>query len=398
MDNLKGVFVSLSLDGDSLEGYGFSMDADLAVTNCSQASNFQSYLDSYNKAVKSYNRLINPVPDDIQNFRDNIQTYGVDKKDAYIWYAFGVVAGLVLCYVVFGLWRKSIGWLRVTIFVSLIIVLAVSALCSVVLLLLMYLADYCMNPDANAIDYLPSGSIKPIARYYIQCSGPNPLNATISTANNYLHDIINFTRTALYTPNSPCAGDAGLGHLLATTDSVINTMTSIGSSLDCPFVQSEWRLVVHYGLCGDMFTGIYGVYLSLSVAALLLFVLCIVASILYQYFFKEYLDFSSRASSTATPEGHGEIELGSSTSGFGNAASPAPPDIVFTDLHPQPSAARGGNYSAPAQDTFFLGGDSNNGVVQPPAYNQWQPPRASAPAATLEYGQGQVVRKGQRRY
>ena len=146
----------------------------------------------------------------------------------------------------------------------------------------MGLADICMDPD-RAVMKQVSGDIEEVAAYYIQCMGENPLDEAIATVTNTTQSMEE--EVEQLTANSgQCDGDAIMEGMYEIFDAVYNATDNLVAELDCVPIQKHWRDITHKALCEDSYDGIYGIWLSLFVAALLLFLLAIAASITYQYY------------------------------------------------------------------------------------------------------------------
>ena len=153
----------------------------------------------------------------------------------------------------------------------------------------MALADICMDPD-RAVMQQVSGSIEEAAAYYIQCVGENPLSEAVAEVTNTTQQMEAAVED-MTESGGDCESDAILEGMYDIFDAVYNATDNLLTELDCEPIQEHWRDFAHKAVCEESYDGMYGIWLSLFVAAFLLFILAITASIVYQYYLPEVTAF-----------------------------------------------------------------------------------------------------------
>lgn len=142
------------------------------------------------------------------------------------------------------------------------------------------MADFCMSPTENLLQTVPR-DVYNMTRYYSTCTGTNPIDSSLSSAES----LVTQTQTAIttildnYCHNNTYLIDS-LQHI-TVIDQVFSNITDLSS---CSPNQEQLDSVLQDGLCTDTFKGIYVVWLAQFVCAAGILVCTVVVSIAYQYF------------------------------------------------------------------------------------------------------------------
>jgi hypothetical protein len=122
----------------------------------------------------------------------------------------------------------------------------------------MLLADFCMEPTDNLLMIAPD-SVYNVTAYYTTCTGTNPLA-------DPLHSAAELTAQAKLAVQailaSTCPNDPYLLDSLSVIDDIDNTFLDISGLIACPPNQDQMLDVLNDGLCGDVFKGIYTIWLG----------------------------------------------------------------------------------------------------------------------------------------
>lgn len=155
----------------------------------------------------------------------------------------------------------------------------------------MILADICMDPDA-AVKQEVTRSSTELVSYYLDCVGENPMDEHLASAYNATATmealIDEFTGSG-----GDCEDDSTLMNIYNHTESIDALLDKDAALLSCGPVQSEWRSVVHEGVCDELFRGVFVIWLALFVVAALLYVTMVTSSVMYQYFGRTVREFLS---------------------------------------------------------------------------------------------------------
>lgn len=148
----------------------------------------------------------------------------------------------------------------------------------------MALADFCYEPTDNLVNLVPTGDDRALMSYYATCEGTNPLDSYISNAYSAL-DAINAELMSLTNPTTGACPDNP--ELVQAQDDVVaayRSMDAIYVTEECPPVKSHIDSILHNAVCFNLFGGFYTIWVSQFTSSAALFFLCVVASVIYQYF------------------------------------------------------------------------------------------------------------------
>ena len=147
----------------------------------------------------------------------------------------------------------------------------------------MIFSDYCMDPNGNAAKLVnPSSSAFASSQFFLTCQGTDPLESplrNLSTSIEYFsHQVANITAT------KSCGNTAALNNMQFQINSMQASYSYIVNNTQCSQIQSSFDTFAETNLCGDTFLGFYIIWLSQYLTAGCLFLMTVVASIIYQLF------------------------------------------------------------------------------------------------------------------
>ena len=145
-----------------------------------------------------------------------------------------------------------------------------------------------MSATDNTIGLVPDDT-KEIVTYYSSCNGTNPLQEPLILALNYTY-LMNSTINDLTSPTGVCPDDPDLMACYADTRAIVNSLSTISASAECPPVKEQWDDAVNNGACDHVFNGSVWIWSSMYVTGTFLFCLLIVGSIIYKFFDELWYD------------------------------------------------------------------------------------------------------------
>lgn len=162
---------------------GSAMLNTLNNTDCEAAAGSDYYVmsDELNNLVyysHDITDIVGSFPRKIDNTRTKFLNYA-DKKDVIIGIYFGVIMA-VICGLFLSVCCQSKMFLNFGIFWGQLIILTLAIVAGCEMAATIILADFCYSPSENMLSVYPSGSDYDMISYYLQCSGPNPFNASLA--------------------------------------------------------------------------------------------------------------------------------------------------------------------------------------------------------------------------
>ena len=138
-----------------------------------------------------------------------------------------------------------------------------------------------MDPSTYVVQVSPEGAVQDNLEYYLSCEGTNPASPYVTDAKEY-STLLNNTLAVL--TSTTCPGNADLISLYSTTASIDTSIDHILSLLKCPPIRFELQDLLFNSLCDDTFLGLYILWICQYSTVLFLFLLCIVGSIIHNFF------------------------------------------------------------------------------------------------------------------
>jgi len=160
-------------------------------------------------------------------------------------------------------------------FLALLLFLLIVVLAGLEFALSIMFADFChYGPTQAVADLSGMLSTRPAAavRYYTTCPGPNPLVTHLNKTATALAVVRNITDEAIHFYNASCTNLGALQQLQATGNQAYATSTGLIAEQACPRLQGFFTDLVNEGLCTDMLSGLFELWVVHLVGALLLFI------------------------------------------------------------------------------------------------------------------------------
>lgn len=258
--------------------------------NCPYYPSIAGDLKSLSTNLEDVREILDPLIDQIQNASDNVVAYA----GKYIFYAllaiFLFAITVIIVMVISHCCRSSCG-LKFGMFWSMFMFFIIIILNIPFHFLTSFFGDYCMDPTLNTVSfaYNTSEALHDTMSYYLTCKGDSEFGPMLNTSQELFLDlnftIYNLTATApvfqtggscvLYTPDLREMGstfiDMGLGFV------------SIFEIVGCERIQEIWFKFINEALCGDIYDGIYSIWLSQLVTSFFIFVVILIVSFSYQH-------------------------------------------------------------------------------------------------------------------
>ncbi|CAE7543891.1 unnamed protein product [Symbiodinium microadriaticum] len=270
-------------------------DVDQASTVCAGANNLTPLVEQYAEAAAGLTDSLGNSADDVFSAKRTIREWGVRKKNSVIWVCFVCLLALPGVFVA-GYICHSACTEKVAMMFSTLVTLSLVLLCPLIMVLLVGLADFCMDPNGNALHVMQAeegDAVYLTVSYYLECRGANPLSDEIAQSTAATSLLSQEVHT-LTDSGGDCEANADLLHVLDSIKVVDVAIDDILALFDCQPVMDQWNNMMHEGVCHDMFDGFYLIWQALYFCACFLLALCIAASLLYQYFTMDAILVDSR--------------------------------------------------------------------------------------------------------
>ena len=139
-----------------------------------------------------------------------------------------------------------------------------------------------MSPTENLLQITPS-SVYNVTQYYTTCAGTNPMSADLVAAEDLIRQGEVAVRIVL---RQYCPGDPYLEDALTQISRINNIFGNITTLIACEPNQEQLQSVLNDGFCGDVFKGVYTIWVSQYFCGAVLLVCSIIASCAYPHFNK----------------------------------------------------------------------------------------------------------------
>jgi hypothetical protein len=146
------------------------------------------------------------------------------------------------------------------------------------------LADFCMAPTDNTLSVTPDSALD-VATYYGTCNGTNPFAASLSDAYAAVN-ALNTSLAVLTGSGGSCEGNPFLLACYPAVDAIYGELASIDGNIACEPIQEQWVNVFNKAICHDYYMGLYIIFYVAAFTLVLLFIVMVTWSLLYQYFGK----------------------------------------------------------------------------------------------------------------
>eukprot|EP01040_Poterioochromonas_malhamensis_P006362 gene6362-6855_t len=287
IDNLLNLMTS---DTNTLYTYSETLNTEytLAKNSC-QTNNIQGHegeIQEFQDSMKTVLDSLNSVSDKVSLVNDYIDTYAIFYRTIGLYVIWGLAIVCVICFL-FAKFCESIGFTKFTITISTITYLLFIILGFPWLLMTSAGGDLCMDPSYNIIKSIPIDSVKNISTYYSTCQGASILQVDLNqglSSMTQLNDSLTLLLRPPAVPGQNCPGDKNVEAMQSTVGSIDLTADDLEGLLACAPIQYLWFDVVNEGLCRYLYQGVFYIWGSQLVTSFLLFILIVIASLLYQYY------------------------------------------------------------------------------------------------------------------
>jgi hypothetical protein len=156
IDFVGDVFTTLDDLGNELIEEGTIVQTDFlnSLTDCPEASDLYANMNSYFEYVDEYIAVVHPVASQCSNVHDDLQLWGIHYANNAIWEIYGIIMLIIAVYLLGLLWSKKL-LLQMFIHFTAALLFLLLILCAVEMVLLVGMADFCVNPNVNLMKIVP---------------------------------------------------------------------------------------------------------------------------------------------------------------------------------------------------------------------------------------------------
>ena len=151
---------------------------------------------------------------------------------------------------------------------------------SLLMVLLMPLADLCMDPNGN-LAKLFSGETAQAVSYYATCTGENPFQIYIDNIQTASNNALN--ALSLLTSSSVTSQECS-SLLVSNYTSISNDTTALTDLASCNYPHQIYTSAVLRGVCSNGFSGVYSIWLVTFLVAAFLFAILCLANLIYGHY------------------------------------------------------------------------------------------------------------------
>mmetsp|Transcript_20195 Transcript_20195/g.20295 ORF Transcript_20195/g.20295 Transcript_20195/m.20295 type:complete len:662 (-) Transcript_20195:73-2058(-) len=282
IDYISSLFQNLNNDAKVLVVYGSDFESALAESSCdSLKSELSIRIDVYQQGAQGLRDKMSPLSSTMREVQDYVYDYITDPSIDYRLYSLlGVYAISLLA----ALWlliselrrskcgtQFSMVWAEFSFFI-------VVVLSFLWLLVMVLLANFCMDPHAHIVSVAPNTVEGNVTTHYVTCKGENELVTLVDAMRTQAESIDSAISS------SSCGSDSGLVSIQATVQTVLTSLTSIDNDISCSPIQAQWNSLVEDALCTDIYNGLFILWISQIVCSFLLFIAIFLASMSYQFY------------------------------------------------------------------------------------------------------------------
>jgi len=283
-----------------------AISLDLVTAPCnpfvpqSALDSITDYLNVLTLASNDIKSFASPIIDSLESFIHYVQGTLLPTKDFFIYCFF---AGLAFIALVFGLgeYFQSRLLMRFSLLLSAAIVLGLTCVCTLAMVLVMVLGDFCVNPALNILSLIDNKSslLYRELSYFITCQGKNPFQSSLDTAaqtNDALCSTVNSF--------APYVSPSCITELQLSTTSFSKSTSKIASLLECHGIYSFFDKAINEALCTSGFLGFYDLWITFFVCSSLLFFAMVAAYVFYTW----YLEIDVIGIGWFEDDGNGEVD------------------------------------------------------------------------------------------
>jgi hypothetical protein len=283
INGLKTIFIALSADAASLVKLGVTLRENYnSVATCPQINNLQQYIPAYEKYSRSYFNAINGIPGDLNDLNDKIDFYAVYYRNIAFYLIWALAIFSILSMVLWQLCKKVI-MLKLSMFIGMLTYCLEIVVTLVFMIVTSLTADICSpSPSYNFVRLAPVGDFKNLLSYYTSCVGPNVIGGYLDSAISAINQIKQELQQAK--DNAQCLNNQGIAAMQNDLSQIIDIFANIELNFLCPNIRSLWFNMVNTGLCKNLYTGLYSIWISQLVTSFFVLLTILMASFAYHYF------------------------------------------------------------------------------------------------------------------
>jgi hypothetical protein len=168
-------------------------------------------------------------------------------------------------------------------------------ICGVFMIIVTFLADFCVNPAVNLANLTPEMA-RDMVVYYSTCKGTDPFDASLTKVSTGALDF----KSKFFTPfdssssasfDSQCTANAHQsygGEITAASNAIADSINVVNMQTDCEPLNTVYEKFLNQGLCGNLFTGFFDVWMCISLTSVAIYFLMCFTSVMWQYFGKAW--------------------------------------------------------------------------------------------------------------
>ncbi len=292
MDLVALLFQDIYDECGKIIGYSDTIQAlDTKVVGvCSYYPSIAGGLSDLSTNLKDVQEILDPLIEQIQSASDNVVAYA----GKYIFYAllaiFLFAITVIIVMVISHCCSSSCG-LKFGMFWSMFMFFIIIILNIPFHFLTSFFGDYCMAPTLNTVSfaYNTSEALHDTMSYYLTCKGDSQFGPYLNTSETLFNElnftIYNLTVTApVFQTGGSCASSTSDLRKMGTTFIDMGVgFVSIFEVVGCERIQEIWFKFINEALCGDIYDGIYSIWLSQLVTSFFIFVVILIVSFSYQH-------------------------------------------------------------------------------------------------------------------
>eukprot|EP00596_Hydrurales_sp_CCMP1899_P001971 CAMPEP_0119051616 /NCGR_PEP_ID=MMETSP1177-20130426/73173_1 /TAXON_ID=2985 /ORGANISM="Ochromonas sp, Strain CCMP1899" /LENGTH=498 /DNA_ID=CAMNT_0007030877 /DNA_START=47 /DNA_END=1543 /DNA_ORIENTATION=+ len=285
---LRMIFIELSIQAGNLVSLGVTLQANFTTANqtCPQIDNLQQFITTFKDGSKSFSDAVTGIPNDLSGANDTLDFYGVFYRNIAFYVIWALAIFSIFSMVFWQLLKKTI-MLKLSMFWGMITYCLEIIVCLVFMIVTSLTAGLCSpSPSANIVRLAPKGVLRDLLTYYTSCIGTDIIGGYVTTA----ADAITLVKNGLDEAqnNGQCTGNAGIAAMQVDLSDIRAVIVKIRDTLVCPNLRSIWFKLVNEGLCENLYTGFYSIWISQLVTSFFVLLAILLASFAYQYFDMSY--------------------------------------------------------------------------------------------------------------
>mmetsp|Transcript_93268 Transcript_93268/g.266679 ORF Transcript_93268/g.266679 Transcript_93268/m.266679 type:complete len:419 (+) Transcript_93268:100-1356(+) len=160
----------------------------------------EEYVGWFSTGATMLKRDLKHAPGQLSRLHDDVDKYGNAWRKTFIWGLLGavLVAAITECVIVVcqNCRRMSCALSTIAVPLTMLMAIATALIAAVTMTSTMVVADYCVEPSANMLSVIPQPSMQyNVSRFYITCTGDNPLDDPYDEAVRGVNEATTYTLT-----------------------------------------------------------------------------------------------------------------------------------------------------------------------------------------------------------